>query len=277
MASGEKRQREETEGHGTEERRNYPANTNPDTKMSHTAQGGRTPSLQELTAAYSTFVFDCDGVIWGIDPQATEKAVQVINHLFSVGKRVMFVTNNSNKRRLDFVKELESKKVDFGSRSEEEKVAMMISAAFTTASYLKAQNLKRPFVLTSDVGLLQELSDAGVKEYVATIDAQGKPDPDFESPLMSGGAPDLPALLEARSGVDSIVVGWDMGLTARKVACAINYIKWHEELHRDEADFVPMPLIAASGDAGGVLGTHTHGGRPVKIRAIGNGILVMAY
>lgn len=73
--------------------------------------------------------------------------------------------------------------------------------------------------------------------------------------------------------VDSIVVGWDTGLTARKAVMAINYIKWHEERHKHEPGYTPLPLIACSGDAGGVLGTTSHQGQKMKVRAIGNGAM----
>ena len=85
---------------------------------------------------------------------------------------------------------------------------------------------------------------------------------------------------------------------------AVNYIKWHEDLHASEPGYkeqssasppkpcIPvagiefclsgesrtvlfspslqeMPLIACSGDTGGVLGKTTHLGKELKLRAIG--------
>jgi len=69
------------------------------------------------------------------------------------------------------------------------------------------------------------------------------------------------------------VVGWDLGLTARKVATAVNYIKWHEDLNQMKDDYKPLPLIASAGDCGGVLGTVDLEGQTLKLRAIGNGAM----
>jgi phosphoglycolate phosphatase len=235
-------------------------------------EGAREPTWDELTK-YGTYIFDCDGVIWGISEADTKTAVDTINHLLGLGKRVMFVTNNSNKRRSDFLAELTKKGINFGSRSEGEKLGMMISASYTTARYLAEKNLRHPFVITSDPGLLQELQEVGINEFFATIDLEGKPDSRFESPAMTGVAPSIPDIISSRPEVDCIVVGWDHGITGRKVGTAVNYIRFHEDLHKGKPGFTPMPIIACSGDASGVLGTAQYQGQSVKIRAIGNGAM----
>jgi len=235
-------------------------------------EGAREPSWKEFTS-FETYIFDCDGVIWGIDQADTATAVETINYLLGLGKRVMFVTNNSNKRRKDFLAELTRKGINFGSRSEEEKLGMMISASYTTARYLAKAGLRYPFVITSDTGLLQELQDVGIHEFFSTIGLDGKPDPRFESPAMHGAEPSVVELISSRPEVDCIVVGWDMGITGRKVVTAVNYIRFHDDLNRDKPDYQPMPIIACSGDASGVFGTATYQGQTVKIRAIGNGAM----
>jgi ribonucleotide monophosphatase NagD (HAD superfamily) len=238
------------------------------------------PLTLEALLSFDTYIFDCDGVIWGISESDTRLSVRTINFLLARDKRVMFITNNSNKTRAKFVQELESKGVDFGVRTADQKLTMMISAAFTTANYLKEHQLRRPFVITSDIGVLDELRLAGIDSYYATVDDAGAVRPEFESAAMKGVAPEisdiigalarptqcthshcfcctlrtLMALHESAAGahadVDCIVVGWDLALTARKVGVAINYIKWHEDLHGDEAGYAPLPIVACSGDAG---------------------------
>ena len=149
------------------------------------------------------------------------------------------------------MKELEQKKVDFGGISHEKKLGMMISTAYTTASYLKERGLRRPFVITSDLGLLHEFAHVGITEYVTCIDkTTGQLLPEFDSVRMKGGTPEIGELMDtpAYRDVDSIVVGWDIGLTARKAVMAINYIKWHEEQHKLEPGYKQLPLIACSGD-----------------------------
>lgn len=232
----------------------------------------RVPTVEEFLQ-FETYIFDCDGVIWGIPEADTRSSVRTINYLLDVGKRVMFVTNNSNKCRADFVAELERRTVKFGDRSAEEKLRMVISASYTTAMYLKENELTHPFVITSEKGILDELRLAGITQYFATVTDDGKTPVEFESPLLKGADPEIAVFAEQHPDVDCVVVGWDMGLTARKVGTAINYIRWHEDIHGHEPGFRPMPLIACSGDAGGVLGEVTHKKKQVRLRAVGNGAM----
>jgi len=211
-------------------------------------------------------------VIWGISDEDMATAVKTINYLLSLEKRVMFVTNNSNKTRADFVLNLSGKGVDFGKRSDEEKLKMVISASFTTANYLKENDLHYPFVITSHTGILEELKLAGIK-YFATINDDGQVTPEFQSHLMMGVEPEIEQIIQDHPDVDCIVVGWDLGITARKVATAINYIRWHEEVNSKSSGYRQMPIIACSGDAGGVLGKSKFMGQEVKLRAIGNGAM----
>lgn len=233
------------------------------------------PTLEDFLA-FETYIFDCDGVIWGVDPADTLSAVETINYLIKIGKRVMFCTNNSNKRRVDFVRELESNGVDFQDLSDDERSQRMICASYTTARYLKENGLMRPFVITSDTGLLEELTLAGITEFYATIDSDGRDLPEFESHIQTGVEPEIPQIISAHPDVDSIVVGWDKGLTCRKIGTAVNYIKFHEDLNRHSQNYEALPIIACSGDASGTLGTATHKGVQVKVRAVGNGAMADA-
>merc|ERR1712046_195058 len=90
---------------------------------------------------------------------------------------------------------------------------------------------------------------------------------------MKGGGKSIAEIVQGHPNVDSIVVGWDLGITAKKVGTAINYIQWHTDLHKDEKDFRPVPIIACAGDTGGVLGMENVEGTDVKLRAIGNGAM----
>eukprot|EP00929_Paragymnodinium_shiwhaense_P012324 TRINITY_DN11926_c0_g1_i1.p1 TRINITY_DN11926_c0_g1~~TRINITY_DN11926_c0_g1_i1.p1 ORF type:complete len:285 (+),score=26.76 TRINITY_DN11926_c0_g1_i1:104-958(+) len=154
-----------------------------------------------------------------------------------------------------------------------EVMASLAGTTYTTALYLKDHGLKHPFVISSATGLQEELRLAGITNYLSTVNDDGTVAKDFESPLLMGASPEINEIIEANPDVDCVVVGWDMALTARKVATAINYIRWHSDLHSGDEDFIPMPIIACSGDSGGVLGTVPHKGQNVKLRAIGNGAM----
>jgi len=211
--------------------------------------------------------------IWGINDEDTKLSVKTINFLLEQGKRVLFVTNNSNKRRVDFLKELEQRGIVFAGRSDAEKLGMMVSAAFTTARYLAQQKLTHPFVITSDLGLLDELREIGITEYFATVGADGNPDPRFVGMAMNGDTPSIAEIINGHPHVDSIVVGWDMCITAKKVATAVNYMRWHDDLNKDTLGYTPLPLVTCASDASGVFGTAEHKGKVVKVRAIGNGAM----
>eukprot|EP00931_Biecheleriopsis_adriatica_P009985 TRINITY_DN11107_c0_g1_i1.p1 TRINITY_DN11107_c0_g1~~TRINITY_DN11107_c0_g1_i1.p1 ORF type:complete len:387 (+),score=47.44 TRINITY_DN11107_c0_g1_i1:70-1161(+) len=231
----------------------------------------KAPTLDDLRA-FENYIFDCDGVIWGIPDEDTKTSVATVNFLLGLGKRVMFVTNNSNKTRAQFVRQLESKGINFGQRSQEERIAMMVSTSYTTAAYLRDMDLRRPFILTSETGVQLECRSLGVTEYVSTVTDDGKTTSGFETLDMTA-APDI---IRANPGVDCVVVGWDMQFTALKIATAVNYIKWHEEINGHKPGYQPMPLIACSGDTGGVLGSTRLGELALKIRAVGNGAMADA-
>lgn len=252
----------------------------------------KTPTWAEFFD-FETYVFDCDGVIWGIDEGDTRTSVETINYLLRHGKRTMFITNNSNKTREDFVRELEQKGIRFGDdMSEEAKVDMMISASYTTAQYLKSQGLRKPFVITSDVGLLQELKNAGVDDFFATVPVTEKegilekvansPEQDFFNSASMDGGQGIADVIQQHTDVDCIVVGWDMSLTARKIATAVNFIKFQEDMRQGDSDYKEMPIISCSSDAGGVFrradikDPKTGEIRALKVRAVGNGAMAEA-
>ena len=60
-----------------------------------------------LIEATNTFIFDCDGVIWKGDC-LIEGIEETLDMLRSMGKRLIFVTNNSTKSRKSYAKKFES-------------------------------------------------------------------------------------------------------------------------------------------------------------------------
>jgi len=223
-----------------------------------------------------TYIFDCDGVIWNVtdveqekNPDELQKAVVAqVNKLWSQKhKRVLFLTNNSHYDRMGYVKKLMGNGIQWGDLNDENvrhrAEQSIVTAGFTTAKYLKQQNIKRPFVLVSTPGLLEELEAVGITDYISTCDKNGKAKTEYLEQLDKQNVENL---MDKHQDVDAVVVGWDFNLTALKIGVAANYLKSSMEEHTDKA----MPLITCSADSSGVLGTRKNG---KKIRAVGNGAM----
>jgi len=223
-----------------------------------------------------TYIFDCDGVIWNVTDFEREKnpeelqqvIVAQVNKLLSQkNKRVLFLTNNSHYDRMGYVKKLLSNGIQWGDLNDEEVRSRaersIVTAGFTTAKYLKQQNIKRPFVLVSTPGLLQELEAVGITDYISTCDKSGNSKTEYLEQL---DKQNIENLMDKHQEVDAVVVGWDFNLTALKIGVAANYLKSSMEENADKA----MSLITCSADSSGVLGTRKNG---KKIRAVGNGAM----
>lgn len=232
---------------------------------------------QKKFDSMSTLIFDCDGVLWSVtDPEGREepealqhKIVERVNKaLRDEAKRVLFVTNNSQRTRRGFVEKLSGMGVSFGDVSDEKVMARaeasVVSAGFGTAILLKQMGIKRPFVLTSTPGLLEELDLVGISEYVSTFDK--KKNAQKEEYLCPLAADTVQRFAGDLNGVDAVVVGWDFHLNALTVGLAVNALRWSME----ESGGQPIPLITCSSDSGGVLGSLEDGR---KIRAVGNGAM----
>lgn len=76
------------------------------TRAVQSQQLGESDKLPLLQAT-NTFIFDCDGVIWKGDC-LIEGIEETLDMLRSMGKRLVFVTNNSTKSRKSYAKKFES-------------------------------------------------------------------------------------------------------------------------------------------------------------------------
>ena len=87
-------------------------------------------SLKQVLDQFECFVFDCDGVLYaGAEPIG--RALDVVSHLESLGKKVFFVSNSSGRTREQMVEKLA--KVGLKSARPEQ----MYGSAYVSACYLK--------------------------------------------------------------------------------------------------------------------------------------------
>eukprot|EP00913_Durusdinium_trenchii_P016101 g15134.t1 len=164
-----------------------------------------------------TFIFAMMGVFG--DPK-TPLGIEItkrVNDLIFKGKRVIWITNNSNKTRTGLMKDFVGPRVSVcvGSgcveeledyygikvfhtslsrtlspdgwqsepdpQSELRKLAHLhvVTSSFTCAWFLNQKGLQRPFVITSNRSICEELEGLGINKYVATIGPDGKPKKEY--------------------------------------------------------------------------------------------------
>ncbi|CAH9136437.1 unnamed protein product [Cuscuta epithymum] len=112
-------------------------------------------NFRGLLDSVDAFLFDCDGVIWKGD-KLIDGIPEALHMLRSIGKKLVFVTNNSTKSRKQFSKKFHTLGITV---SEDE----IFSSSFAAAMYLKVHNFpkdKKVYAIGEE-GMLEELTLAG--------------------------------------------------------------------------------------------------------------------
>ena len=149
-------------------------------------------NITEILKKYSTFIFDCDGVLYrgkNKVPNSFEFLTLLKNH----GKKVLFLTNNSLYLRSDLSNMLKS--IGGYEASEDE----IFTASYIAAKYLKQYhpNQKKVYAIGKTV-VAEELRGQGF-EVISSKEHDGK----YEEIGYSGLGP-----VDFKS-VDTVVVGYD--------------------------------------------------------------------
>lgn len=114
------------------------------------------------------FIFDCDGVIWRGDC-LIDDVPETLDFLRSMGKKLVFVTNNSTKSRAGYVKKF----TNLGLTVKPEEI---YSSSYAAAAYLEAINFdknKKIYVI-GEVGIQEELDLKGFKHTGGPEDGDRK-------------------------------------------------------------------------------------------------------
>ena len=156
--------------------------------------------LLELVANdVDCIVMDCDGVLWQGDKllPGVRESIQLLREM---GKRLVFVTNNSNKSRRQYVHKFET----LGITVEKEEV---FSAAFAAAAYLKTQQLEGKAMVIGGQGIVDELNVMYIEVDPGVFNAVQCTETDWEE-------------LDIDPDCAAVIVGQDTSFTYAKLAYA---------------------------------------------------------
>jgi phosphoglycolate phosphatase len=155
--------------------------------------------LSRIATDVDCVVMDCDGVIWRgatLLPGVRES----IALLRDQGKRLVFVTNNSNKSRAQYVHAFEG----FGIAVEKEEI---FSAAFAAAAYLKTRKFAKKAFVVGGRGITDELNDMHIEVDPGVFNAVACTEQDWEEMILD-------------DDVGAVIVGQDVAFTYAKLAYA---------------------------------------------------------
>lgn len=171
-----------------------------------------------------TYIVAIHGVLCGLsNPDLQKVIVDKVNGLIATGKRVVFNSTSTEWSRSSLRKMVLDLGINFDTGPHAKKQNFVTSTQMC-ASFLKQMCIKRPFLLSSGTGLLDELEAVGIKDYVATVDKQGKAVPKF---LGEATHAKITSLFQDLGNVDAVVVGLDHSISAISCAIATMYLKWN--------------------------------------------------
>ncbi|KAI3438214.1 hypothetical protein D9Q98_000651 [Chlorella vulgaris] len=169
-------------------------------------------AVDELLQSVSTLVLDCDGVLW-VGDALVPGTVAALQRFRQLGKRLLFLTNNSSKSRRLYRAKFAS--LDIAVAPEE-----IVPTSYTAAAYLQSRNFKKKVYLIGTDGVGEELAAAGI-EHVTWQELVG-------SPTATNGAAEMQrewtaasfGRLQLDQSIGAVVVGWDPNFSYSSMCCA---------------------------------------------------------
>jgi len=184
--------------------------------------------LNNVFDRYELFIVDLDGVLWRGN-ELIDGSIETINMLISLGKSVVFMTNNSTKSRATYVDTLKEAGVN------EVYVEQVYNSAYALAKYISETKKRVRAFIVGEEGLRRELELVGVKTVC-------KP------------------YLNIKANI--VVVGLDRKLTYRKIAVAVKLIMEGSKYYACNTDAtIPLEYGLAPGAGSIVSAISTASGR----------------
>lgn len=151
---------------------------------------------------------DCDGVLWR-GTNAIGDAPKMIRAFREMGKKVIYVTNNSTKSRKEYVKKFED--LDFGGNFED-----VFNPSYLAALYLKNLDFQKKVYVLGTKGITQELDDVGIRHIGVGPDPAP---PEWNHEV----AQSISAGLDPEVGC--VIVSFDHHLSYIKLMKAVSYVE----------------------------------------------------
>ncbi|KAH6574396.1 hypothetical protein BASA50_003787 [Batrachochytrium salamandrivorans] len=170
--------------------------------------------IMETISKYDTFLLDCDGVIW-LGNTLIPGVVQTLALLRSMGKSILFVTNNSTKSRGEYQKKFES----LGLQASVDEI---FGSAYASAYYIKHQlhfPANKKVYVCGMSGICKELDEQGIQYIGAQEDNVGVAN--------VGGLTSF----NLDPDVGAVLFGLDLDFNYRKLSKAFTYLKSNPECH----------------------------------------------
>jgi len=150
------------------------------------------------------FLFDCDGVLWQANT-ALQGAVETVNLLQKLGKKVLFITNNSTKTRHEYLEKLS--KLGFSATADD-----IFGSAYTSALYLKhVHKITGKVYVVGNESMGKELSNVGINHFGIG--------PDYDIVYHS----QIPNC-KLEKDVEAVLVGFDGNISFTKMLKAASYL-----------------------------------------------------
>ncbi|GLC44758.1 hypothetical protein PLESTF_001055400 [Pleodorina starrii] len=177
------------------------------------AAGTAVQVLDERTAPeklrdISTLILDCDGVLWR-GSEIIHNAPEALRVWRREGKRLLFVTNNSSKSRVEYAAKFRGLGLEVAPEE-------IVSSSYCAAAYLTSvgfgaggSRAGQKVLLLGWSGVEQELQTAGIP-FVG-----GR---DFPLPPLDNI--DAMAALEVDPAIGAVVVGWDPSFSYSRIVYA---------------------------------------------------------
>ena len=198
-----------------------------------------------LLESFDTFLLDCDGVIWR-GSQLIEGVKETLALIRSHNKKILFVTNNSTKSRMDYVLKFKALGIE---ASQDEIFGSSYASAYYIANILKFPADKKAYVCGMK-GICDELEEQGIRYFGGPSD-----DDNF------GDMTDILDEAKADPEVGAVVFGLDLNINYKKYCKAFTYLHNNPDCHfiatNSDSTFPASEGVLFPG-AGSLLSVLTH-------------------